>query len=85
MKALKPKGFKLIAVTAKTGTGGVEAKAYFSPDAKKVWFVILDPITDMELPFGPIDTRCLETFAITIADVREMSGKPVSYLKEEDD
>jgi len=83
MKALRPRGFKLIAVTEMTGTGGVEAKAYFNPDTKKVWFLVSDPATEMELPFGPIDMRCLDTLATTIRDVLEMGGKPVSYLSEE--
>jgi len=84
MIALKPKGFKLIALTQMVGTGGVTVKGYFNSDTKQVWFLVVDPATEREMPFGPIEMRCLETLATTIRDVMEMGGKPVSYLPDED-
>lgn len=83
MKALKPKGFKLIALSELPGTGGVQAKIYFNPDAKKVWILVIDPASNSELPFGPIAARCLSTLNNAIKDVMEMSGKPLMYIEED--
>jgi hypothetical protein len=82
MKALIPKGYRLVAVSALPGTGGTEAKAYFSPDTKKVFFVLIDPPTESEIPFGPMETRTLDTLVNVFKDILEMKGKPLTYLEE---
>lgn len=82
MKALVPKGHKLIALSELPGTGGVIGKAYYNPERKTVFFVIIDPVTDSEFPFGPMETRVLKTMDNVVKDIIEMGDKPVHYIEE---
>jgi len=82
MKALVPKGHRLIAVSELPGMGGVVAKAYYNAERKRVFIVIVDPVTDTEFALGPMETRVLKTLDNVIKDLIEMGDKPVSYIEE---
>lgn len=85
MRALIPAGYKLIAVSQLTGTGGAEAKAYYHAEFKKLYIVLYyssRELKQQQLAFGPVDTIYIDTLKHLISDIAEMKGNSISYITE---
>ena len=89
LQSFIPKGFKLVAVTELSGTGGTTVRAYVNPERREVYlrisYVILVPgikvIEERELSLGPVPFRLLESIQTTLTDVADMRGGPLRFLE----
>jgi len=83
----KPKGFKLVAHTELSGTGGSVVRAFYNSMEMQVFLTVDHPVTNgkkvtlQRSELGPFPHSMVEAIKLTLTDIEDLRN--MRYLAEE--